>query len=277
MNSQATMSFGAPDTRDSRKAVREYWESHTMGTQFLRDDRSVEPGTREFFERLHPIMFRHEYLLPLISRESEHLKGRRLLEIGCGMGFDSLEWKKRGVDVTSLDLTQSAVDSAKIHFGVMGQAGNFLVGSALDLPVPDNSYDAIYSRGVLHVTSDTQRAVSEAYRVLKPGGRLIVVNLYNRYSWFVLLHKLGRENFEFKEEDAPMIDLYRKREIAELFSAFEGLEIRIEHTYPYKTKRKGVKSWLFNQVFYPMYRAIPRAIARPFGFKFVITANKPRS
>ncbi|MEE8104683.1 MAG: class I SAM-dependent methyltransferase [Planctomycetota bacterium] len=116
-------------TEPNAQDVYRYWDSHTMGTQFLRGE-AVEPGSKEFFERLHPIMFRHEYLIPLYDKESVALRGKSLVEVGCGMGFDSLEWKKRGVDVTSVDLTPNALRNAKQHFEVMGDTGRFTVGSA---------------------------------------------------------------------------------------------------------------------------------------------------
>ncbi len=86
---------------------------------------------------------------------------------------------------------------------------------------------------------------------------------------------LGRENIEFQEEDAPVINLYGQEEVEELFSSFDSVRVRKEHHYPYKTRRKGLKASLFNRVFVPLYRAVPVALVRPFGFKFVITANKP--
>jgi len=98
--------------------VRNYWQSHTLGKQFVRDG-SLEPGTREFFDHVRPWMtpFRFTEIMERIERESAKLKGKRLLEIGCGMGFDSVEFLKRGVRVTSTDLTQAAVDlTAGDHF-----------------------------------------------------------------------------------------------------------------------------------------------------------------
>jgi ubiquinone/menaquinone biosynthesis C-methylase UbiE len=260
--------------KEIQQDVYRYWNDHVMGTQFLEGE-GIEIASEEYFEQLHPIMFRHEYLLPLITEEAEELNGRKLLEVGCGMGFDAIEWIKRGVEVTAIDIAPSAIKMARQHFAIVEQQANLGVGSALNLPFPDNTFDAIYSRGVLHMTGDTPRAIAEVYRVVKPGGRVIVVNLYNRYSWFVLLHKLGRENIEFHEEDAPVTSLYSLGEIKKLFSAFSSLEVRKEHYYPYKTRRRGIKASLFNNVFYPLYRTLPTFVARPFGFKFVITGNKP--
>ncbi len=123
------------------REVLDYWDDHVMGSQFLAGE-GLEIGTREYFDRLHPIMFRHEYLIPLIHEEAPPLKGKRLLEVGCGMGFDSLEWAKQGVDVTAIDLATSAVSMARLHFGLRDEQAELAVGSALDLPFPDNSFDA---------------------------------------------------------------------------------------------------------------------------------------
>jgi ubiquinone/menaquinone biosynthesis C-methylase UbiE len=263
-----------PEANTKAQDVLNYWDAHTMGTQFLRGE-NVEPGTREYFERLHPIIYRYEYVPPIFDAESKKLQDKKLLEVGCGMGFDVIEWAKRGVDVSAVDLTPNAIKIAEHHVELMGQKAELQVGSALDLPYPDNTFDAVWSRGVLHVTSDTPKAISEVYRVLKPGGRMIVVNLYNKYSWFVFFTKFGRENFEFKEEDAPVIDLYTVGEIKQLFSTFDQLEVCKEHYYPYKTRRPGLKAKLFNNIFCPVYRLLPRFLVRPFGFKFVIKGYKP--
>ncbi len=181
----------------NRQDILQYWNAHVMGTQFLCDE-EFEINSREYFERLRPIMFRHEYLLPLIDKEAMKLRGSNLLEVGSGMGFDALEWARRDIYVTSVDLASNAVQMAQHHAVVMGQRIDLGVASALMLPFTDATFDVVYSRGVLHITGGIQRAITEIHRVLKPGGRLIVANLYNRYSWFVLLHSVGRENIVAK-------------------------------------------------------------------------------
>ena len=74
-------------------------------------DQSIKPGTPEFFAHIRPWMnpYKFPWIMDRIERESKLLKGKHLLEIGCGMGYDSLEFLKRGVRVTATDLTPNAV------------------------------------------------------------------------------------------------------------------------------------------------------------------------
>jgi ubiquinone/menaquinone biosynthesis C-methylase UbiE len=87
-----------------------------------------------------------------IESESAGLRGKKLLEIGCGMGYDSLEFLKRGVNVTAIDLTPAAIGFAKRHFETVGAvADEVKVDNALDLSFPDNTFDAVWSNGVLRL------------------------------------------------------------------------------------------------------------------------------
>src|SRR6185503_11151016 len=97
-----------------------------------------------------------------IEREAAILKGKHLLEVGCGMGYDSLGFLKRGVRVTATDLTPNAVILTCRHFEIEGvQAEDVRTANALDLPFDDNTFDAIWANGVLHATGDTTRAIQE--------------------------------------------------------------------------------------------------------------------
>ena len=98
---------------DSVSAVRDYWNSHTLGLQYVRD-KSLAVGTPQFFAHIRPWMnpYKFPWIMQRIERESKLLKGKHLLEIGCGMGYDSLEFLKRGVKVTATDLTPSAAELA---------------------------------------------------------------------------------------------------------------------------------------------------------------------
>jgi ubiquinone/menaquinone biosynthesis C-methylase UbiE len=204
------------------EAVHDYWNSHTLGLQYV-TDKQLTVGSPEFFAHIRPWMnpYKFPWIMTRIEREAALLQGKHLLEIGCGMGYDSLEFLKRGVRVTATDLTPNAVEITRRHFECEGvPAEEIRTANALSLPFADNTFDAVWANGVLHATGDTARAIQEARRVLKPVGRAIISHFYRKPSWMYLVHKLGRENIEYKEEDPPVNEFYTEAEILAMLAAF---------------------------------------------------------
>jgi ubiquinone/menaquinone biosynthesis C-methylase UbiE len=219
--------------------------------------------------------FKFPWIMERIEREAAILKGKHLLEVGCGLGYDSLEFLRRGVRVTATDLTPNAVRLARRHFEIEGvQAEDVRTASALDLPFHDNTFDAIWANGVLHATGDTARAISEVRRVLRPGGRAIICHFYRKPSWMLLLHRLGRENIEYKEQDPPVNDFMTEREILAMFVGFTIVEAVQEHYRALPVCRHGLKAALYTYGFKPLYNLVPPVIARRFAYKFSVTAIK---
>jgi ubiquinone/menaquinone biosynthesis C-methylase UbiE len=257
-------------------AVHDYWNSHTLGLQYVTDE-SLEAGTPAFFAHIRPWMnpFKFPWIMERIERESALLKGKYLLEIGCGMGYDSLEFLKRGVRVIATDLTPNAVEITGRHFQIEGvQAEEIRTANALALPFDDNSFDAVWANGVLHATGDTERAVQEALRVLKPGGRAIISHFYRKPSWMYWLHHLGRENIEYKEEDPPVNEFYTEQEILAFFTGYKIIEAVQEHYRALPVRRDGIKAGLYKFGFKPIYNLIPEKIAKRLAYKFSVTAVK---
>jgi len=258
----------------SIEVVRRYWDTHTLGKQYVKDD-SLVPGTREFFDHVRPWMcpFKYDWVMQRIERESARLNGKLLLEIGCGLGFDSLEFMKRGVRVVATDLTPTAVDLARRHFELEGVTPvDVRVENVLDLSFDDASFDAVWADGVLHHTGDTAAAIREIRRVLKPGGRAIISHFYRRPSWMYWMSRLGRENIEYKEQDAPVSDFLTEREILDMFSGFEIEEAAREHFRALPVARAGLKAWLYTWGFKPVYNLVPRPIAEQLAYKLSVTA-----
>src|SRR6185503_19479033 len=106
----------------------------------------------------------------------------KVLEIGCGLGTDGAQFAEAGADYTGVDLTEAAVDLARKRFEFFDLPGKFQTADAEDLPFPDQSFDLVYSHGVLHHTPETAKAIKEIHRVLRPGGRAVVM-LYHRDSY----------------------------------------------------------------------------------------------
>ncbi len=210
-----------------------------------------------------------------IDKEAKLLKGKHVLEIGCGMGYDSLEFLKRGVHITATDLTPNAVAITRWHFELEKvQAEDIRTANALDLPFPGSFFDAVWANGVLHATGDTRRAIQEAKRVLKPGGRAIISHFYRKPSWMYLLHHLGRENIEYKEEDPPVNEFYTEEQILSFFQGFKIVEAVQEHHHLLPVRRSGLKANLYTYILKPVYNLLPEFVAKKFAYKFSVTAIK---
>jgi ubiquinone/menaquinone biosynthesis C-methylase UbiE len=256
--------------------VHDYWNSHTLGYQYV-TDAQLEIGSPEFFAHIRPWMnpFKFPWIMARIEREARILKGKHLLEVGCGMGYDSLEFLKRGVRVTATDLTPNAVKLTRRHFQIEGvKPEDVRTANVLDLPFEEATFDAVWANGVLHATGDTPRAIQEVRRVLKPGGRAIISHFYRKPSWMYLIHRLGRENIEFKEDDPPVNEFYTEDEILAMFEGFKILAAVQEHYRALQVSRTGLKAALYTYGFRPVYNLIPEPLARRLAYKFSVTAAK---
>src|ERR1041385_5091187 len=153
-----------------KERVRAFWQAHPCGTKFS----DAEIGTREFFERVEAHRYEKEWHIPAAA-DFTNTDGLKVLEIGCGLGTDGAQFAKAGADYTGVDLTQAAVDLAKRRFELDQLPGTFRIADAERLDFPDNTFDLVYSHGVLHHTPNTAVAVREIHRMLRPRGRAVVM------------------------------------------------------------------------------------------------------
>jgi SAM-dependent methyltransferase len=148
------------------------------------------------------------------------------------------------------------------------------VESVLDLSFEDNTFDAVWANGVVHATGDTQLAINEIHRVLKPGGRAIISHFYRKPSWMYSLKQIRGVNIEFEEEDPPVNDFLTEQECEAFFSGFDIVETTQEHHRLLPVCRSGVKATLYNYGLKPFYNLLPDRLARRFAYKYSITAVK---
>ncbi len=142
----------------------------------------------------------------------------RVLEIGCGTGSDLLQFAKHGADAVGIDITAEHIRLARERVGNLARV---LRGSGTNIPFPDQSFDYVYSHGVLHHLDQPRRMVEEIFRVLRPGGRFNV-HVYALWSYWppLLMLKHGR-NWKLWIENSrePVhIDLYDGRKLRRLFA-----------------------------------------------------------
>jgi ubiquinone/menaquinone biosynthesis C-methylase UbiE len=160
-----------------KERVRAFWQANPCGVKFA----DAEPGTPRFYELVEAHRYATEWHIPSAA-DFAGARGLKVLEIGCGLGTDGAQFAKAGADYTGVDLTDAAVELARRRFELFNLTGKFQTADAEQLNFPDESFDLVYSHGVLHHTPDTAKAIREIHRVLRPGGRAIVM-LYHRNSY----------------------------------------------------------------------------------------------
>ncbi|MDX6696185.1 MAG: hypothetical protein QOF02_3788 [Blastocatellia bacterium] len=180
-----------------KERVRAFWQANPCGTKFA----DAPPGTRLFYERVEEHRYTKEWHIPLAA-DFAAARGQRVLEVGCGLGTDGAQFAKAGAIYTGVDLTEAAVELARRRFELFDLPGTFRTADAENLDFADESFDIVYSHGVLHHTPDTERAVREVHRVLRPGG-VAKVMLYHRDSYnyrvnICMLRRAGAQLLRFE-------------------------------------------------------------------------------
>ncbi len=161
----------------TKDQVRSFWSRTPCGSW----DATAPEGTPEYFAQIEA---RRYELEPFIGRFAQFrtTSGQSVLEIGVGLGTDHVQFARAGASLHGIDLTDKGVELVRRRLELEGLSSELRVADAEQVPFETDSFDYVYSWGVLHHTPDTPRAVAEAIRVLKPGGRLCVM-LYSRHAW----------------------------------------------------------------------------------------------
>jgi len=250
-----------PDPPATLDAVRAFWGSHINNEYYTGAPRA----TAAYFDEIERRRYRwHAHLRELL----DELRGRsgRLLEVGCGIGVDSVHLARCGFDVTAIDLTEEAIEVARAFARRRAVSIDFRVGNAESLEFPDASFDALYSFGVLHHTPDIERAVGEVRRVLRPGGTAHVM-LYHARSLVHLVHWLLRLPYESprdRKDQCPVVYTFTRKEARALFSGFSDVEIRADYPFTYG----------FRRVVFWIPRPAMRLLGRRIGWHLMIRAAR---
>lgn len=246
-------------------------------------------GTKEYF---HEVEARKYFVEPHIPQfaQFEHWRGKNVLEIGCGIGTDTVSFARHGACVTAVELSENSLEIARRHVEVYGLQDQvrFHRGSAEELTtsVPVEPYDLVYSFGVIHHTPQPERAVAQMRYYVRPGSTLKIM-VYHRHSWkvFWILLTYGKGRFwqlaervaEHSEAQSgcPVTYTYTRREVRELLEqhGFETTEIRVDHIFPYRIadylQYRYVMAWPFRGLPQPVFRWLETH----FGWHLCVTAE----
>jgi ubiquinone/menaquinone biosynthesis C-methylase UbiE len=173
----------------------------------------------------------------MISRlaQFEQAKGLKVLEVGVGLGADHQRFAAAGADLCGIDLTNRSIEHTRRRLMAFGLASHLAVGDAEDLDFASESFDRVYSWGVLHHSPDTPKAVTEVWRVLKCGGvasimiyhkwSMVGLMLWVRYALFGLRPWLTLNQIYARYLESPGTKAYSVAEARQLFSKFSEVQI----------------------------------------------------
>jgi ubiquinone/menaquinone biosynthesis C-methylase UbiE len=261
-----------------KNETQRQWDNDPCGSHYAR---GVLQHTLDWYLKVEDHRYR-EYgpWMPEVMEFASHA-GEEVLEIGAGLGTDLAQFARHGARVTDIDLSSGHLAHAQENFRLRGLEGRFIHQDAETLPFPDNSFDLVYSNGVLHHTPNTAHVVSEIHRVLKPGGKVIAMfyaeQSLNYWRNIVLGHGL-RETFldrysvgevmsrtvERSEIGArPLVKVYTARRLRRLFGDFTRISIVKRQLIPAEVPRR-------------LSRVPARWLGRVVGWNLIIKAYKPR-
>ena len=224
-----TLDFSSVTTEE----VRDFWQSNPLCASGI-----PHPlGSKEFFE-VYDTQREEIESIPYSCalHEYRNFKGKKVLDVGCGNGYVLAKYAQEGAEVFGIDITQAGVDLCKKRFEFIGLKGEFRVADAQMIPFPDDTFDCACSMGVLHHVPDSQRALGEIYRVLKPGGRLIVM-FYHRNSakykfkyrvWSWVTGKSMQQLVnEYDGVGNPKGAVFSKAQLADMLSRFTDVQMHV--------------------------------------------------
>lgn len=230
-------------TYDDKQEAIKQWTEDPCGMSRVRD---FEPESKEFYERIDESRYGQYAPWMKSTLVFHNYPGKKVLEVGFGMGTDLFQFALAGSDVTGIDLSPAHLDIAKKRFSLYGKDADLRLGDAEKIPFSDATFDVVYSFGVIHHTPDANMAMDEIYRVLKPGGRAII-GVYHKWSAFfllsVLLPYLWRLRFlkesyrqtlsqiEHREHSdaCPLVKVYSRRGLRQLLQNLDEVHIECKH------------------------------------------------
>ena len=246
--------------------VEAFWDARSCNVRH-----SNKPvGTKDYFDEVETKKYFVEPHIPKFA-EFDKWKGKKVLEIGCGIGTDSISFVRAGAELTCVELSDKSLELCKRRFSVYNLKAKFYKANVEELSkvVPVEDYDLIYSFGVLHHTPTPEKALKEIKKYMKKNTEARIM-MYSRISYKTLYFYLKhgwKFNFNIKKTikyfaeaqlNCPVAYTYTKKELVKLLEEFRVLDIYKDHIFPYIIKEyinyNYKKTLLFRVLPYSMMR-----------------------
>lgn len=262
--------------------VRKYWDNRPCNIRHSHET----IGTKKYFEQVTAKKYFVEPHI-LSFAQFDRWEGKKVLEIGCGIGTDTISFAQAGAEVTAIDLSGKSIELARKRAKVYGLSHHikFYEGNAEELTkiVPIENYDLVYSFGVIHHSPNPRKIIEEITSYVDENS-LIKIMVYHRMSWKVFMI-LMRSKLPFKidravamyseaQQGCPVTYTYTKKSVKELLKGFDVINVRVEHIFSYLIsdykQNRYVKTWYFRWIPNWLFHSLERR----FGWHLCVTARK---
>jgi len=267
-------------------AVREYWNRRPCNIRHSR----APVGSSQYFDEVEA---RKYFVEPHIPGFAQHARwvGKRVLEIGCGIGTDTINFARAGAQVTAVDLSAQSLELARQRAEVYGLQDRvtFVEANAEELShfVPPAQYDLIYSFGVIHHSPRPERVLDQIRAHFVGPHSTLKLMVYHWWSWKVLailfaeargafwrLEQAVARNSE-AQTGCPVTYTYTRASVRRLLAdhGFAPHEVFVDHVFPYRVSEyleyRYVKAFPFRFLPHPVMRALERRL----GWHLCVTAH----
>ena len=254
----------------SIQTVQEYWDARPCNIRH--SDKLV--GSREYFDEVEKRKYFVEPHIPAFA-EFARWSGRRVLEVGCGIGTDTINFARAGAQVTAVDLSANSLALASRRAEVYGLAERirFIQADAENLAaaVPREEYDLVYSFGVVHHTPRPSKAIESLRQYMAAHSELRLM-IYAANSWKAAMIDAGFDQPE-AQSGCPIAHTYTAADARKLLAGLEILDARQDHIFPYVIE----KYLRYEYELQPWFKSMPvemfRALERKFGWHQLIRAK----
>ena len=247
--------------------VKKYWNDRPCNIRHS----SKEIGTIEYFNEVSKKKFHVEpHILDFTTFPK--WKGKKVLEIGCGLATVGINFALNGADYTGVELSNESLELAKQRFDVYEMDGSFYSGNAEQLStfVPVETYDLIYSFGVIHHSPHPEKIISEIKKYMNKDSTLKIM-LYASESWKNYMIEAGYDQPE-AQYGCPIAYTYTKDEVRELLDGFD-VTIEQNHIFPYQIEPYKRGEFLKQPWFESMPDGIFEVLKKNLGWHLLITAK----
>src|SRR5262245_721810 len=249
--------------------VLSYWNRRPCNIRHSTRD----VGSREYFDEVEARKYFVEPHIPVFA-QFPRWADKQVLEIGCGLGTDAVNFSRHGAAYTGVELSDVSLALARKRFEVFGLPGTLVCqnAEALDRVLPTAAFDLIYSFGVIHHTPNPRAVIEAARKLIRPDGELRIM-LYARHSWKGIMIEEGFDQPE-AQSGCPIALTYSPAEVRSLLEGlFEVIELRQDHIFPYVIEKYVKYEYELQPWFKSMPRELFQALERRLGWHLLVAAR----